>query len=250
MTLPENAPSSSRYRLILGGGGDAQESLPLDRQFAEWVPLGSTLLYWPFALPENHRLLAGCESWIASVFLPLGVTRIEAWHADKLVSDGSRPSLDAYGGIYIGGGNTFRLLDLIRRANLESKLIDFIVSGGRVFGGSAGAIILGKDIALAEHFGDQNAVGLRNPAALDVIQDEDGNACLVLPHFMESWRDDAQRLASDANTTIIGIEEDAGLIIEGIRWRTVGSGGVTLVRPKPAKTGSLRIPRSPGASCH
>jgi dipeptidase E len=228
--------SASRVRVILGGGGNARQSLAIDTQLVNWMAPSSTLLYWPFALPEDHPLLEGCESWIASVFHPLGITHIETWHAADLAKNAKRFSLDQFGGIYIGGGNTFRLLEQIRRADLEHKLIGFISSGGPVSGGSAGAVILGKDIGFAEHFGDRNESGLRNTAGLNVILDEAGNSCLVLPHFVKRWRAKAQRLSSDANTAVIGIEEDAGVIIEGFHWRTVGSGQVTLFRPEPAAT--------------
>lgn len=231
MTLQAIDMRLTSVRVILGGGGNAEQSRTLDRQLAAWMPPNAKLLYWPFALPDNHPLLDGCESWIASVFNPLNVRSIETWHADTLIADVSRAPLASFDGIYIGGGNTFRLLDLIRRSGLERDLIEFILSGGPVSGGSAGAVILGTDIGFAQNFGDRNDCNLQNTAGLNVIPSKDGNDILVLPHFIEPWRDDAQRLASSANAIVIGLADDAGLIVTGGEWRTAGRGSVTLIHP-------------------
>lgn len=224
--------SRSGIRLILGGGGNASQSLPLDHQLAEWMPPASTLLYWPFALPDSHPLVKTCESWIASMFHPLGVAQIETWHANELAAKAERSSLDSFGAIYIGGGNTFRLLERIRSTGLDRKLADFVGAGGPISGGSAGAVILGKDIGFAERFGDQNESNLPDTRGLDVIRDERGRSCLVLPHFVAQWRAFAQRLAAGSGTTVLCIEEDAGVIIDGPHWRAVGSGRATLVHPE------------------
>ena len=47
-----------------------------------------------------------------------------------------------YSAIFIGGGNTFKLLKGIKDRGAFSKLKDFINNNGIIFGGSAGAIIL------------------------------------------------------------------------------------------------------------
>jgi len=224
--------SRSGTRLILGGGGNASQSLPLDRQLAEWMPPASTLLYWPFGLPNSHPLVKTCESWIVSVFHPLGVAQIETWHASELAAKAEQSSLDSFGAIYIGGGNTFRLLERIRSTGLDRKLTDFVGAGGPISGGSAGAIIFGKDIGFAAHFGDRNESNLADTAGLDLFRDERGRSCLVLPHFVAQWRASAQRLAAGSGATVLCIEEDAGVIIDGPQWRAVGSGGVTLVHPE------------------
>lgn len=220
-------------KLILAGGGGKDVSQPLDRQMVEWMGAEPTMLYLPFALPNDHRLLPGCESWIASVFQPLGVHRIVTWHARDVLNEPLTDfPLDAFDGIYIGGGNTFRLLHLLRRSHLDTSIVDFATRGKPVYGGSAGAIILGKDIALAGQFGDANDIGSADTAGLDLLRDAEGRSQLVLPHFTAAWHDEANQLAARTGTNVIGIEEDAGLVVEDGIWTTIGAGSVTVVAPK------------------
>ncbi|MEX2460688.1 MAG: Type 1 glutamine amidotransferase-like domain-containing protein [Paenibacillaceae bacterium] len=59
--------------------------------------------------------------------------------------------LKEYSSIFIGGGNTYKLLHEIRKARFDEVLNSFIDEGGIVYGGSAGAIILGKNIQTCSH---------------------------------------------------------------------------------------------------
>ena len=218
-------------KLILGGGGSAADSLPLDQKLASWIGQGASLLYLPFALPDDHPLLPGCEHWIASVFTPLGIDRIVTWHAPDVLNPDHACDLDAFDAVYIGGGNTFRLLDILHRTQLDRKLVAFAETGKPISGGSAGAIVLGQDIGIAESFGDANAVSVRNTSGLDLLRDKRGTPYLVLPHYIETWRVAAQQIADDTRAPIIAIEENAGLVIEDDRWLPLGQGSVALIPP-------------------
>ncbi len=219
-------------KLILGGGGSAADSLPLDQKLASWMGHGASLLYLPFALPDDHPLLPGCEDWIASVFMPLGINHIVTWYASDLLCSAHPRDLDAFDGVYIGGGNTFRLLDILRRTHLDRQLVNFAETGKPLSGGSAGTIVLGRDIGIAESFGDANDIGMRSTSGLDLHRDARGTPHLVLPHFVETWRADAERAADRAQIPIIAIAENAGLVIEDNSWAPFGSGSVTILTPR------------------
>ena len=102
-------------RLILAGGGDAPDSHPLDALFAGWIGPGGRLLYLPVATgnPAGYR---DDLVWVSAIFRPLGVGAIEMW---TTLAGRDAGHLTNFDGIYIGGGNTFHLLDLLRR------IIDF-----------------------------------------------------------------------------------------------------------------------------
>jgi dipeptidase E len=72
-----------------------------------------------------------------------GVTRIEMGS----VLEKEPRSLARYGGLYIGGGDTYRLRESLRENGFDRVLTDAVLGGLPVFGGSAGAIILGADIS-------------------------------------------------------------------------------------------------------
>ncbi|KAJ4147574.1 hypothetical protein LMH87_002086 [Akanthomyces muscarius] len=52
--------------------------------------------------------------------------------------------------VAIPGGSTFRLLQHLQSNDLLSALQSFLDKGGRIYGGSAGALILGASIAIAD----------------------------------------------------------------------------------------------------
>ncbi len=78
--------------------------------------------------------------------------------------------------IYVTEGNTFEMLDYMRKENLCDYVIDKCKAGAVYIGSSAGAIIAGTDIRTALEF-DSNYMRMRDFTGLKLI---DG---AVLPHF-------------------------------------------------------------------
>lgn len=128
--------------VIFAGGGGASDSVPLDEVFARWSTHG-TVLYWPFASDTPPE---ACLRWFESTYGPLGVHDPVMWRS---LDEMEGADLGNYSGVYIGGGNTFSLLESVRRANAAEPLADFVRDGGVIYGGSAGAILLGRDIGHA-----------------------------------------------------------------------------------------------------
>lgn len=60
--------------------------------------------------------------------------------------------------ILVGGGNTFQLLDHLRRHGHEQVVRDFVAEGGDFYGGSAGAIRACSNIRIAGEY-DTNDAG-------------------------------------------------------------------------------------------
>ncbi len=215
-------------RVIVAGGGGVDDSRPLDEHFAAWTGRGGRMLYWPIALPEDHPLRASCFDWISSVFRPLGIDRIEMWtelhgHAEA--------ELERFDSIYVGGGNTYRLLHLLRESGFDRALLRCIHGGKPVYGGSAGAAILGCDIRTVAHM-DHNTVGLEDVRGFDVIQ---GYA--IWCHYEP--RDHA-RIAAYIEAyahPVLALSERAGVALEGGRLVALGydpaiyftAGGSTVV---------------------
>lgn len=71
--------------------------------------------------------------------------------------------------IFVEGGNTFYLLNAMRRCNFE-KVIRKLLKQGKVYiGVSAGSIVAGRTIKTAGWFGDQNVAGIRNLKGLNLV---------------------------------------------------------------------------------
>jgi len=193
-------------RLILAGGGDAPDSQPLDALFAGWIGPGGRMLYLPVATgnPAGYR---DDLTWVSAIFRPLGVGSIAMW-TDLAGRDAGQ--LTDFDGIFIGGGNTFHLLDLLRRTGFDRLLRDFIAAGGAVYGGSAGAIILGRDIGPAAHI-DPNDASVTDTRGLDLL-----GGYAVWCHYVAN--DDAPRIRAYIAATgfpVLALTERAGLRVEG-----------------------------------
>ena len=126
-------------KLILSGGGDLKISYNLDEEFFSLLKNNAKILYIPIALKRDRIGFEACYDWFSNII---------ATHAkDKdidfsmILEHDSIPDLKNYDCVYIGGGNTFKLLDFIINKQLDEKILDYLNSGGIVYGGSAGAII-------------------------------------------------------------------------------------------------------------
>ena len=80
-----------------------------------------------------------------------------------------KKNFDNYSAIYIGGGNTYKLLRDIKENNCLDKIKRYIDNDGIVFGGSAGAIIFGKDIDTCKYEDDNSIIGLKDTSGFDVL---------------------------------------------------------------------------------
>jgi dipeptidase E len=226
---------------MLAGGGNAVDSAPIDRRFAAWIARGEPLLYLPIAMRWSEADYAKAYDWLVSVFNPLGVDTIEMWTD----FEGHAPSeLACYAAVYIGGGNTYYLLQELRRSGLEEGLIHFVRDGGAIYGGSAGAAVLGRDIATIAHL-DRNDVGLARTAGLDVAL---GHAVWV--HYTEADDPLIERYIAETGQGLFVLSERSGIAIEGEQAWSVGrepalvadqTGWRELPGPEPPRRPSLSL---------
>jgi dipeptidase E len=212
--------------VFLGGGGSAADSAALDALFA---PRAGRLLYLPLALPPERH--AGAVAWITATLGAYGVTDVTTWTAPE-----PRADLTAFDAVYVGGGNTYRLLRLVRAAGLDGALRAFAARGGALYGGSAGAILFGRDVGTA--------------AGLDPPDDEPDTAGLdllggwaVRPHYTPAGAGTVRRWADAYDIPVVALSERAGLVAEDRTFRASGPEPAWLVRP-----GHPPEPLPPGAA--
>ena len=142
--------------IFLGGGGNANDATLLDRHFAKTNPKEGKTAFIPIALNETEYPYPLCFEMFNYIFEPLGINNINMWID---LSKDYLPDIYNYSSIFLGGGNTFKLLHEIKKNNFEEVLRKFIKMGRIIYGNSAGAIILGKNILTAAHL-DKNEVNL------------------------------------------------------------------------------------------
>ncbi len=200
-------------RIYLSGGGNEKQSFPLDKFFFDTLPENGRFLYIPIAL-RGHKLYPTASEWMKSLVGLHGRMDVQWETADDL-SVYDLASLKKFDGIYIGGGNTWSLIKEFRDSGFAHILIEFIKSGGDVYGGSAGAIILGSRVDTHD---DENKVSLADVSGFDQLK-----GYSVACHFHDKQSDRFKKWAIDAGKPIICLPEETGLIIEQGSARCVGA---------------------------
>ena len=142
-------------RIFLWGGWDIIQTQGIDRDFFSHLKEKAHILYIQAAMESDSQTLASCSEWFSRLI------RFQA--SDKnivftIMSDKDKYAINSkrYDAIYIGWGNTYKLLDYIINNNLDIELTRYIKDGGIVYWGSAGAIILGADIWTVSEENDSN----------------------------------------------------------------------------------------------
>ena len=211
--------------VFLGGGGsECDEALLWNELFQS----GQRILYLPFALPVSDY--GRGRSWLRDSLAPRGRFDLEMWTS---AAGRAAPDLESYDVVFVGGGNTFDLVDHLRRHNFMSPLREYVSTGGRLYGGSAGAVLLGADIAIAES-ADPNDAGVTNTAGLDLIA-----GLVVRPHYTQELDPELNLRAATTGETILAIPERSGVVVTGDIARCVGPEDVTVIgagcrTPQPA----------------
>ena len=144
--------------IFLAGGGTAKESEPIDTCFVASLDPKKPLIYIPNAM--KSRPYQSCLEWLSESFEPLGAHAIEMWHDLQ-----PRRPVQDIAGIYIGGGDTAKLLRDLRSSGFDRYVIEAVNRDIPVYGGSAGAIVLGEDIRTTPEASDisvSEAIGGRS----------------------------------------------------------------------------------------
>lgn len=200
-------------KIFLSGGGSEKNSARLDREFASSLKAGGALVYVPVAMDAIRHIK--CLEWFKSVFKPL-------WHGEiRMLSDlGRRKGLADVGGIYIGGGDTTRLMNAVLSTDFGSYLREAIAHGIPIYGGSAGAIVLGKTIETAPEVKQ----GKIKFAGLNML-----HGYSVVCHHNSTDYADMERLACELNQPLIVLSERSGALLEDNVIISIGTKPVVLV---------------------
>lgn len=134
----------------------------------------------------------------------LGIKVIE-FNIAKHESFVNFPLYDIY---YVCGGNTFYILDRMRKTGVDKILIDAVKKGKFYLGVSAGSIIPGPDIEVAG-LGDPNDVSLENLTGLKLVP------YIVTPHYNQKEESDVEAFKEKRKgEQVIELTDDQAIFIE------------------------------------
>jgi len=150
-------------KVFICGGGSGQQTVRAVRRLNEVIRHDLPCLYIPLAMGEDQY--DRCYTWITGELSRVDIPGIEMIRSAEELA---RKRLADYSFLFIGGGNTFRLLSEIKRVNMFEPIREYLRNGGVAFGGSAGAIIFGEDLESCA-LDDDNEVGLTDTKGFDVL---------------------------------------------------------------------------------
>jgi dipeptidase E len=216
-------------RLLLGSGGlstDARRRAWTDA-LAEFLGAVSEALFVPFALADHDAYLAAMTRRGFH-----GGKTLRGLHAER----DPVAAVERAQAIYVGGGNTFRLLDRVQRLGVLDAMRARVVAGVPYVGISAGTNLACPTIRTTN---DMPIVWPERAAALGLVPFQ------INPHYVAGslytrdveWyvryggetRDDRLREFHEENDgPILALREGAILRVEGARATLAGVGGARL----------------------
>ncbi len=204
-------------KIVLGGGGSAeQEALVLSR-FVKLLVSSPRVLYLPIAVKDAAENPQPYRDWIEATLHPHGVLEIEMWPS---LIEQDPAVLDGFDGLFLGGGNTFRLLDELRKHGFDEAILKYTKAGKPVYGGSAGAIVLGRDISTSKHF-DHNDIGVDDLRGLDLCA-----GASIWCHYSWEHASLVENHIRESTQRVITIPENAGVHMGESGYTALGEGAV------------------------
>ncbi|MBI3441169.1 MAG: dipeptidase PepE [Proteobacteria bacterium] len=193
-----------------------------------------TILFVAFALNDQDAAAKRMTAWLE----PLGIKVISAHTVADPVA-----LLDKVDGVFVTGGNTFRLLDKLQKSGLLEAIKQKALAGMPYMGASAGINVTGPTIMTTNDmpivqpasFEAMNFVPFQiNPHYVDgkFYYEEGGK---VVPYQGETRADRINQYHEDNATPVVGVREGSALRIKGKAVEILGGKPVTLFEQgKPA----------------
>lgn len=204
-------------KVFLCGGGAGIQTIEANKRLNEVIDHSKPCLYVPLAM--EHTMYADCFEWIKGELKNVDIPYIEMVNsADELAAK----NMNDFGVIFIGGGNTFKLLHELKASGAFEKIKEYLNSEGVVFGGSAGAIIFGKDLEACK-LDDANEVNLSDINGFDLL---DGTS--ILCHYTNRTAEEDEKIRQyllevSKHRRVVALPEEVTLFINGENLEVIGN---------------------------
>lgn len=185
------------------------------------------------AHPDGHSAcyittagnLEGKPQWMEDEIAAVERTGLEVTRIDleKLSPRTVESAFDGCDSIWVGGGNTYFLLQEVRRSGFDKLAIRKISAGIPYVGTSAGSLLLGPNLRSIRFAEEHPDLDLRL-ASLDGL-----NVFPLLPfvHFDNpAFKDVYRKILSDAlenDAAFVTLRDNQFIFVEGENWRIVDS---------------------------
>jgi dipeptidase E len=199
--------ASSRILLISNSTVHSRGYLDhVEEEIKSFLVSARTVLFFPFALYDRDDYAAKAKSRFAAIGYSL-----ESAHA----TDNPEKAIEQTDAIFIGGGNTFRLLKALQDLELLEPIRRKVKSGTPYIGSSAGSNVAGPTIKTTK---DMPIVQPRSFDSLGLVPFQ------ISPHYLnpdpnsthmdETQEERILQFLEENETPVVGIREGAWLLIE------------------------------------
>lgn len=204
-------------KIFLNGGGAGYKTVEANRKLNDVIDHTKPILYIPLAMEKDKY--DSCYEWIIGELKDVKVPHIEMVRS---VGELSNKNLDDYAVIFIGGGNTFKLLSDLKQNDIFEKINNYLKNDGIIFGGSAGTIIFGEDLESC-YLDDINDVKLDNIKGFDIL-----NGISFLCHYTNRTKEKDEEstkylLELSKRKKIIALPEEDTLYINDDKIEVMGN---------------------------
>lgn len=156
-----------------------------------WFTADTRIGYLPSSTDAERTYFREAESWLMMVRKDARVDYLEIHDGKKWIYE----SVEGYSCFFISGGNTYHLLDGLRRSGMGAILRRVVAETERgVIGVSAGGIVLTPDIRNARA---QNDIGIRDHSGLSLV------SFGFYPHFREDHAPTREEIRAFLDETTI-----------------------------------------------
>jgi peptidase E len=215
-------------KIILAGGGNAEQSHLVDEYFSELEP-AMKMLFIPQAISPKQWSYDKALDWInkPNAFRNVSITM---W---RDINNKSIKDIKEFDSIYIMGGNTYELLYQLRSTGFLAIISESIKLGKTVYGISAGAYVLGRSVneRIPSNDENKNAVGLSNLDALDALSGYNAHC-----HYDSNHDRHLFDFEKKYCIPLIAIPETSGIVIENGFGKVVGYDPISVFNTNEKKT--------------
>jgi len=206
-------------KLILCGGGWAEKTVIPNKLFESLVDASKPLLYIPLARDCGTDNYESCKTWLEGEFKNIKHGEIVVLRS---ASDISEKNISDFGGVFIGGGNTYKLLQELKASPAFDWLTEYMNAGGVIYGCSAGAIIFGRDIDSCLYM-DENNVKLINTSGFNAVFGFSFTAHYTNKDAEKTKKATDYLTEYSKNTPVLALPEEDSLYINGDTVKVIGT---------------------------
>lgn len=203
--------------IYVSGGGNWDKTTIMDTHFLNSLCQKKILLI-PVAKITTLAGYKDCYDWLSD---KLGKISKKLLNISMELDLNKCKKINQFSAVYITGGNTYKLLSLINESGFSVVLKDYIQNGGMVYGASAGAVIMGKDIST--YFEENKKYNYPISTGLSLIGDYS-----VLCHYEKKDNYKIEEYIKRKNNPVIGVPAGVALLVKGNIISIIGDKPVSI----------------------